>query len=55
MWLSFIAAFVNIMQGREENSEFGKLIPGEILLLDVNLCDFEGKFIISIDIPVFSF
>ena len=35
------------MQGHYawKNVEFGNLIPGEMLLLEGNLCDSEGRFI----------
>ena len=40
-----------VMKGRVlamhgKNVEFGNLIPGKYVLLEGNLCNFEGKYII---------
>ena len=37
----------------DKNVELGNVITRDILLLEGNLCNFEGKFIIEIDILVF--
>ena len=38
-----------LFRGKTWIVEFKNLIPGEIVLLEGNLCNFEGKFIIYLD------